>query len=106
MHLLALEAVTNVHSTEHAARFFVEELVARPVQTSDQYSSSTLRTLNVPAALGHVTVNTLEEIILERCFGLIQICFLFGSLGVAEVHVALKGTSLLSAETSKGSHSA
>jgi hypothetical protein len=83
----------------------VEELVARPVQTSDQYSFSTLRTLNVPASLRHVTVNTLEEVILERRLRFIQICFLLRSLDVAEVQVALKAGSLLGAETSKGSHS-
>jgi hypothetical protein len=37
VHFLALETVSNVHSSEATARFSVEELVARPIQTTNQY---------------------------------------------------------------------
>jgi len=90
MHLLVLEAVTDVDSSELVGTFFVVELISRPVKASNQHSVATFVSLDVPAALRCILLNAFKEVSLESCLCLFKISFLaFTLLYIAEVHVAV-----------------
>lgn len=65
MYLLVLLSISNVHSSKLAAGFFVEELVAGPVETADDNCVAAVAALDIPAPTGHISLNALQKVFLE-----------------------------------------
>jgi len=85
-----LETVSDVNAAEFVTSLSVEELEAGPHQGAHEHVLVTTVELQVPGALGHVRGCRVQEVLVERGGGEVEVGFLLGALHVSEVQVALE----------------
>ena len=101
MDLLILETITNVHVTEFLSISAMEELEARPGERSEASNLITFAHLERPAASGLISLDRIEDILVEGCIILVQQSLLVSMLNISKVLVMAQIHSLVLVKTTE-----
>lgn len=90
MDLLVLETITNVHITEFLSISAMEELESRPGKGSEASNLITFAHLEGPASSGLISLNRIEDVLVEGSIILVQQSLLVSMLNVSKVLVVVQ----------------